>query len=161
MVELAISDSGKKNWFCWDYEIQKEGPAYTYDSLQVFLQEKPGKTFCVLGDESFQSFPKWKNPKELLALADWILISRDNLGPQSITDTLERLEPGAWSYHPEKFWKHRHHSKRVFWFFYPALPIASSQIRAKLADLETLPEKWLTPSVKNFIQDFTIYTVKS
>ena len=50
---------------------------YTVDTLRRLQDEVPGaEIFCLAGADSFVDLGRWKDPEALLALADWIVISR-------------------------------------------------------------------------------------
>jgi nicotinate-nucleotide adenylyltransferase len=52
-------------------------PNYTVDTLAALAREFPGATLFVLaGADSFLDLPHWRSPHELLALAEWIVVSR-------------------------------------------------------------------------------------
>jgi len=52
-------------------------PNYTVDLLTTLHQQNSGTTFFVLtGADSFLSLPHWRSPDQLLALAEWIVVSR-------------------------------------------------------------------------------------
>ncbi len=65
LVQLAVE--GEKNLKASDIEFKLPKPSYTVDTL-TYLQEKyPNHEFSVvMGSDSFQNLPKWKN-------ADWLL----------------------------------------------------------------------------------------
>ena len=52
-------------------------PNYTVDSLAALAHELPGATLFVLtGADSFLDLRRWRSPGRLLALAEWIVVSR-------------------------------------------------------------------------------------
>jgi len=52
-------------------------PNYTVDSLAALAQELPSATLFVLtGADSFLDLRCWRSPDRLLALAEWIVVSR-------------------------------------------------------------------------------------
>ena len=52
-------------------------PNYTVDTLKLFLNETPdAKLYCLVGADSFLSIRKWHQSERLLALAEWIVVSR-------------------------------------------------------------------------------------
>ncbi|MHC6203737.1 nicotinate (nicotinamide) nucleotide adenylyltransferase [Breznakiellaceae bacterium SP9] len=61
-----------------DCEIKREGVSYTIETLTaIYEQYKPeGKIGLILGDDLADSFPKWKQAKEIAALADIIIAHR-------------------------------------------------------------------------------------
>ena len=65
LVQLAIE--GESNFKVSDIEFKLPKPSYTVDTL-TYLQEKyPANEFAVImGSDSFQNLPKWKNYNWLL-----------------------------------------------------------------------------------------------
>src|SRR5580698_3209881 len=54
-----------------------DAPNYTVDTLAALAREYPGATLFVLsGADSFLSLRNWHSPAQLLALAEWIVVSR-------------------------------------------------------------------------------------
>jgi nicotinate-nucleotide adenylyltransferase len=52
-------------------------PNYTVDTLTTLAHQLPGATLFVLtGADSFLDLPRWREPSQLLALAEWIVVSR-------------------------------------------------------------------------------------
>jgi nicotinate-nucleotide adenylyltransferase len=68
-------------------------PNYTVDTLQALSQEYPAADlFVLVGADSFLDFPRWHSPDRLLAVAEWIVVSRPEfpltaaqLAPLSLT----------------------------------------------------------------------------
>ena len=66
-------------------------PNYTIDTLSTLADENPGASLFVLtGADSFLTMRKWRASDTLLAIADWIVVSR----PEFPVDQ-ERLSPLA------------------------------------------------------------------
>ena len=65
LVQLAVE--GEKNLKASDIEFKLPKPSYTINTL-TFLQEKyPNNEFSIImGSDSFQNLPKWKNSDVLL-----------------------------------------------------------------------------------------------
>jgi nicotinate-nucleotide adenylyltransferase len=52
-------------------------PNYTIDSIAALAREYPAATLFVLtGADSFLTIRKWRQPDQLLSLAEWIVVSR-------------------------------------------------------------------------------------
>ncbi|RKQ63317.1 nicotinate-nucleotide adenylyltransferase [Thermovibrio guaymasensis] len=66
----------------WDYEIRKGGVSYTYQTLQAFWELYGEKPFFVMGVDSFNTLPLWKEPLRILELADLIVLSRPGFTPE-------------------------------------------------------------------------------
>ncbi len=57
-------------------------PNYTLDTLTALADQLPGATLFVLtGADSFLDLPHWRAPAQLLALAEWIVVSRPGSPP--------------------------------------------------------------------------------
>lgn len=69
MARLAFSDI--PNAEVSDYEIKKEGKSYTVDTLRYVAQTYPAaKITFLMGADMLLDFPTWKNPDEILRLAE-------------------------------------------------------------------------------------------
>ena len=74
-----------------DLEIKKSGKSYSVDTLKALRKAHPDdELFFILGADSFSSFSEWKNPAELLKLANWVVTSRPGF---DFPDTPEDLPP--------------------------------------------------------------------
>jgi nicotinate-nucleotide adenylyltransferase len=69
---LSLEDRFK----LWDYEIRKGGLSYTYQTLEKFWELYGEAPFFILGSDSFNTLPKWKEPLKVLELANLIVLSR-------------------------------------------------------------------------------------
>lgn len=92
MVKMAIRPI-PSFVFC-DFEIQKDGPSYTFDTIQ-YLKNKftshnqDVEIRLILGDDILASIHKWKNIDQLLQMAPPIVGTRSNLN--DIPTTLSEL----------------------------------------------------------------------
>lgn len=75
LVELAIKDNNKFRASNMEFTLPK--PSYTIDTL-TFMQEKfPLERFSVImGSDSYQNLPRWKNHEQLLAQYPVIVYQR-------------------------------------------------------------------------------------
>lgn len=77
MVRLACAVDPRFEPSMIDSPRPGGAPNYTVDTLAALRQQFPSATlFCLVGADSFLSLPHWKEPHRLLALAEWIVISR-------------------------------------------------------------------------------------
>jgi len=65
-------------------------PNYTVDALATLLQQNPSaQIFSITGIDAFQTLRQWRNPDQLLQLAEWIVVSRPgialDLAPLALT----------------------------------------------------------------------------
>ncbi|HEV2478512.1 MAG TPA: nicotinate (nicotinamide) nucleotide adenylyltransferase [Puia sp.] len=130
LVQLAVE--GEKNLKASDIEFKLPKPSYTIDTL-TYLQEKyPNHEFSVImGSDSFQNLPKWKNGEWLLQHYPLYIYTRPGYeNPPAY--------PGA---------KAIHHLDA------PLLPISSTDIRKNIKEGKSIrylvPESVLTEIERN------------
>jgi nicotinate-nucleotide adenylyltransferase len=67
MVKAAIADNYKLE--VSDVEFHLPRPSYTIDTLTHLTEKHPGKEFkVIIGEDNLESFAKWKNHEQILAL---------------------------------------------------------------------------------------------
>ena len=75
MVKLAFSDM--KEVSVSDYEVKKETPSYTYETLEYFKAVYPeSELYFVMGMDSLVGINKWKNPEKICQLATIVVFGR-------------------------------------------------------------------------------------
>lgn len=130
MVEIACAPYGR-------FEVSRleEGKqrSYTVDTLRRFrAQLSPeDELFFLIGADAFEELDTWKDWREVVALTEFIVVSRD----------------GAEYRAPE--------NARVHRLTGLDLPVSSSTIRARLAEGEPTPE--LPIAVRQFIETRGLY----
>jgi nicotinate-nucleotide adenylyltransferase len=83
MVRLAVVDERKacgEERFALsmlDAPLADGRPNYTVDTLERLAAEHPGaELFVLTGADSFLDLRRWRSPDRLLAMAEWIVVSR-------------------------------------------------------------------------------------
>jgi len=120
LVQLAVE--GENNLKALDIEFKLPRPSYTVDTL-AYLQEKyPAHEFSIiLGSDSFQNLPKWKN-------AEWLLKNYPVYVYKRPAHEQLPSYPGAKDIHILKA---------------PLLPISSTEIRKKIKEGKSI--RYLVP----------------
>jgi len=121
-------------------EIDRDGPTYTVDTLRRLRAELPEGTRLLFigGADLLQQLLTWKEPEQVLALAELIAASR----PDFDIDGLVQQMPSA--------------AGRIHRMEIPALAISSSDIRARVA--RGAPIDYLVPEgVAHYIQKRALY----
>jgi nicotinate-nucleotide adenylyltransferase len=78
-VELAIQ--GNPAFSVDGLELERPGPSYTVDTLRVFAERlAPARPVFIVGCDAFAELASWREPKALLALAHFAVISRPPAG---------------------------------------------------------------------------------
>lgn len=89
MVALAIVDDPR--WTVSDVELTREGPSYTFDTLQAMHAEglAPPEIFFVTGADAFAEIATWSRYPAVLDHAHFVVVSR----PGSRLDELQARLP--------------------------------------------------------------------
>jgi nicotinate-nucleotide adenylyltransferase len=121
-------------------EVDTPGPTYTVDTLRRLHAELPEGTGLLFigGADLLQQLLTWKEPEQVLELAELIAASR----PDFDVDEVVQRVPGA--------------AGRVHRMEIPALAISSSDIRARVA--RGAPIEYLVPEgVARYIEKRALY----
>lgn len=74
MIELALA--GHPGFSLNSLEVDRGGPSYMVDSLEQITSQQEAVLCLLMGVDSFNQFPGWKSPKEILKLAHLIVCAR-------------------------------------------------------------------------------------
>jgi nicotinate-nucleotide adenylyltransferase len=121
-------------------EIDAPGPTYTVDTLHRLRAElDPGtRLFFVTGADAVLQILTWKDPDEVLALAELIAATRPG---HDLADLAEKVPSAAGRVHPMRI---------------PALAISSTEIRARVA--AGAPIRYLVPEgVARYVEKRGLY----
>jgi nicotinate-nucleotide adenylyltransferase len=81
MVRLAVADKYPR-FVASDLDAPRldAAPNYTVDTLTALAEDWPGaELFVVAGADSFLDLRRWRQPDRLLAMAQWIVVSRPDV----------------------------------------------------------------------------------
>jgi len=72
---LAAATTGDSRYAIDDCEIRREGVSYTIDTIEDIIARylPSGKPSLIIGDDLAQDFPKWRESKKILQLADIVI----------------------------------------------------------------------------------------
>lgn len=60
-------------------DLKRNGKSYTVDTLRILTAEHPDVHFTwLIGADQYDQFDQWKEPEELLRLADFVVVDREN-----------------------------------------------------------------------------------
>jgi nicotinate-nucleotide adenylyltransferase len=109
-------------------EVERGGPSFTVDTLRELHARAPEDqlTFIAGGDMA-RSLPSWREPEEIVGLAELAVAEREGVLRDDIRASLRGLVA------PE----------RVSFFAMPRVDVSSSMIRGRVA--EGLPIRYLVP----------------
>jgi nicotinate-nucleotide adenylyltransferase len=75
LVRLALA--GRTNCEVDESELRRGGTSFTIDTVRDYARRFPNaKLFYLIGADNVANLPKWRNPEELAALAEFIVIPR-------------------------------------------------------------------------------------
>jgi nicotinate-nucleotide adenylyltransferase len=99
-------------------EIDRPGPSYTVDTLRQLRRERPDDEIVwMIGADQALSFPKWREPEEILRLARVAVARRDGIAEEDVQAALAGLDGGD----------------RVTLFEMPTIDVSSTDVRARIA----------------------------
>ena len=79
MIRIAASHYEKME--VSDIELRREGPSYSYITVQQIRQMHPdAKLYLLMGTDMFTSFLTWRNPEEIMKYATLSVMSRGERG---------------------------------------------------------------------------------
>lgn len=138
MLLLAIHDH--PHFRLWNYELYKEGPSYTMETMNVLLERLPDYSFYfIMGKDTLEDIFSWKTPRDFLQSCDIIVCSRGD-HPGTVIERVHRKVPDA-----------RLHPLQI-----PVLAISSSEIRHRVHQGRSI--RYLTPnSVVEYIKKTELY----
>ena len=129
-----------------DFEIKRRQITYTYHTLNhLYIQYPEVIWHLVLGWDTFQEFPKWRNAQQIITRISLWIVQRSGLSPQEnkgppliLTPRLTQWFPGiVWDPHHQSAYHQGREIVRYLEFDTPA--ISSTDIRSGQASVEWLP----------------------
>ncbi len=88
MVRLAVADDA--NYVVDEAEIDRKGLSYTVDTLEHLSGRFPGaQLFLLLGQDTLESFEKWKNPERIRELATLTVMRRAGASGSRVDTVVE------------------------------------------------------------------------
>lgn len=123
-------------------EIDRPGPHYSADTVQILKRENPGaELFYLMGGDSLHDLPTWKRPQDFLACLTGIGVMRR---PQDFVDLpyLERALPGI--------------TFKTHFVDAPLLEISSTSIRERIKQGRHY-RYFLPPAVYELIEEKGLY----
>lgn len=146
MLELALGARG--DWTIDDLELRRPPPSFTIDTLRAVRARwglgSTARIFLVLGSDSLAKFPEWRAAREILELAEPIVVPREA--------DVEALRARVRSELPPPF------GERLARAIVdaPSLPAASSDIRSELR-ASSIAREQLPAAVREYIEARGIY----
>ena len=139
MVELAIS--GDERFRASRMELEREGPSYTVDTLRELHEREPDDDlFLILGGDQALALPTWREPEEVLELAQLAVFERGSSTRSAVAITVGKLR-GV---------------ERLRFLEMPRIEVSSTLVRRRARTGK--PIRYLVPDkVANFIGAQSLY----
>jgi nicotinate-nucleotide adenylyltransferase len=146
MLKLAIG--GHPAFDVSEIEIRRAGISFTVDTLRELHRENPqDELFLLMGADSCEDFPTWRQPSEICQLASLVVVGRAG----SPIPDLEKLKR---SIDPQQAESIRCHFVEM-----PCVDYSSSRIRERVAAGQSI--RFQTPrAVEMYIQTHSLYVRK-
>ena len=139
MLELALAGSATDQISTID--IERSGPSYTADTLEIFAERfTPARLFFLMGEDSLRDLPTWHDPERLLQAAELAVAARP--GVDADLESVVRRVPTV--------------QGRVHLIPTKEVAISSSDIRRWVGEHQSI--QGLVPSaVEDYIRDRGLY----
>ena len=128
-LELArLAAAGDELLEVSDLEVGRDGPSYTYRTLEALAEERPEDEFVfVMGADIAADLERWERPQRVLELAELGVAARPGTSLDAVEAALERLGHGG-----------RLESIRM-----PEIGVSSTLVRQRIA--QGAPVRYLVP----------------
>ena len=145
MCSLAFSDINGVE--VSDYEITNGGISYSYITCRELRKKyQKDNLYFIVGADMFRSFPKWKNPEEILSYVNLAVCAREN------SESLEKAEKNfVESFGGDSL-------NKVKKFSYIGAKVSSTRIRT-LAALGESIEAYVDEKTANYIRAHKLYRI--
>ncbi len=143
MLELAIG--GQATFRVCREEVDRGGVSYTVDTLARLAQEEPSRQlFFLLGADSLDDLPQWREPARICQLATLVVVGRPGT-PQPNYTVLAPLVSAP------RLEEIRRHQVEM-----PPMGLSSSDIRQRVATGQSI--RYRTPrAVEAYIESHNLY----
>ncbi|WNC16823.1 nicotinate-nucleotide adenylyltransferase [Brevibacillus brevis] len=96
MVELAVADH--ESFRATDIELRREGPSYTYDTMEQLVREHPDCRFSfIIGGDMVEILPSWHRYEELSRMIHFIGLARPGTDVKRVPgDNVTFVEMPVW-----------------------------------------------------------------
>lgn len=128
-----------------DYEIEKKGFSYTFETLRNF-KDKDNELYFITGADCLVNIEKWKKPEEIFKLSKFIVFNRPGYNKDELETQKIKIE--------DKF------NTKITFLDIIDLEISSSMIRERISEGKRV-DFFLSKEVLNFIKENNIYNYKN
>ncbi len=152
MLEIAFKEF--KEIEIEDYELKKEGPSFMIETLQ-YLDNKLGKKkhfLLIIGEDSFQSFHRWKNYQHIIKMTSLLVMNRPGL-KNDLTAKATALHKDSIE---DTYGDNNFKKGKIYFIKIKPNPASSTHIRENIDDQNVLSEG-LDDDVLKYLKEQKIY----
>ena len=150
MVELAIA--GEPRFTASDLELRRGGTSYTIDTVRALPAElglsRDTRLYLVLGSDNLRGLASWRDVRELLELAQPIVVQREGDPDQLIGELRQSLGSAAGA------------KLDAGYVRLPPVPVSSTELREQMRELPP-PQREIPPAVRAYIRRHRLYGARS
>lgn len=139
MVKEAIE--GYEDFTISDYEVNKDGYSYTYETLEYFMEDDV-RLFFIAGGDSLDYVDKWRNTEQIFSNCTFVVFNRGNFDKEAIREKKSSLES--------------RYNANIVVLDIVDMDISSSIIRDRIKDDKRV-DFFLPVKVLNYIQNNSLY----
>jgi nicotinate-nucleotide adenylyltransferase len=89
MTRLATTDD--ERFVASTLEIEREGPSYTYETLEALVEQGEDDLAFVMGADAALGLESWRNPQRVVELARLAIARRAGVAEAEVTSVLRSL----------------------------------------------------------------------
>ena len=146
MIGLAIDE--QPAFVLNSLELDRDGPSYSIDSLRQIRLQDDSIQVLVLGADAFNGFDSWKQPHEILRLANIAVCCRPGYEPDPAIFNNYRVDS------VREFLTHK--AGAILTLEVDAIDCSSSAVRTSL-NTGITPRQYLHPAVADYIDEHNLY----
>ncbi len=140
----GLAVAGDERFAVSDMELQREGPSFTVDTLNLLSTQVPqDELVLILGGDIAAGLTEWHEPEQVLALATVAIAERRGTPRDAVDRTLAQLPGGD----------------RARFFAMPRIEVSSTMLRRRVSAGE--PIRYFVPDqVEGYIRRHGLYSQK-
>ncbi len=143
LAMLCLVLEGESAFEIATLELDREGPSYAADTLEVLQAGRPSdELFFILGEDALVDLPNWARPQRMLELAVLVVARRVGVERKAVDEAGQRL-PGLLD--------------RVVWLKMPLLDMSGTEIRDRIRRGLPVGGDLIPPAEEAYIREHGLY----
>ena len=164
MLREGLKEAAEPRFEIIDWEIKNPEKSFTVDTLRKLQETERESIALIIGNEVFERFDEWKDPREILERADLIVIARTPIDAGFIPPVLERIGLKNFSDAGNQCFLHSNKSRWIQLQTVSALPFTATAIREEISKLwkrshNPNPPQGIQRSVWQVVKEKQLYAV--